>query len=162
ICVAAALLVGMGTRAAAQEGVLVLRVTASESEAPLQGAQVKVDGRAVAATDAQGSARVTVSPAAHQVEVTAIGRRPQAFTAILTAGESQDVEVQLVPSAVPLDPVTATAAATPARSPMLQTFYDRVATHANGKFFTREYIARRNPQTFTDLLLDRTGLRWEY
>jgi hypothetical protein len=159
---AAVLLAGVPLRAAAQEAVLVLTVTASETQAPLQGAQVKVDGRGAAATDAQGLARVTVAPGGHQVEVAAIGRHPQAFTAQVAAGETQDVEVQLVPEAVPLAPVTATAQAASVRSPMLQTFYDRVANHANGKFFTREYIARRNPQQLTDLLLDRTGMHWQY
>ncbi|HEX6748426.1 MAG TPA: carboxypeptidase-like regulatory domain-containing protein [Longimicrobium sp.] len=159
---AAALLLAAASRASAQEAVLVLRVTASESEAPLQGAQVRVDGRAVAATDAQGQARVAISPVSHQVEVTAIGRHPQTFTASLAAGESQDVEVQLVPSAVPLAPVTATTTPTPARSAAVQAFYDRAANHSNGRFYTREYIEQRRPQQLTDLLLDGTGLKWEY
>ncbi|HEX8243783.1 MAG TPA: hypothetical protein VF541_09815, partial [Longimicrobium sp.] len=124
------LLAGAPLRAVAQEAVLVLTVTASETQAPLQGGQVKVDGRGVAATDAQGLARVTVAAGGHQVEVTAIGRHPQAFTAQLAAGETQDLEVQLVPEAVPLSPVTATASTPRARSPGLQAFYERAAAHS--------------------------------
>lgn len=160
--IAAVLLSGLSTRAAAQEAVLVLTVTASETEAPLQGAQVKVDGRGVVTTDAQGAARVTAAPGAHQVEVTAIGRHPQAFTARFAAGETQDLEVQLVPEAVPLTPVTATAATTPARSATLQRFYERAAAHSTGFFFTREYIDQRKPPQLSDLLLDHTGLHYVY
>lgn len=159
----AALLLAMGAaRGAAQEAALVLTVTAQETQAPLQGAQVKLDDRGVAVTDAEGGARVPMAPGAHRVEVSAIGRHPQTLTATLAAGETQDVEVRLAPEAVPLQPVTASATPAAARTPMLQAFYDRAANHSNGRFYTREYIERRKPQELTDVLLDGTGLKWEY
>ncbi|HSU13916.1 carboxypeptidase regulatory-like domain-containing protein [Longimicrobium sp.] len=95
------------SRAAAQEAALVLTVTASETQAPLPGAQVKLDGRGVAVTDAGGTVRVAMAPGAHQVEVSAIGRHVQTLRATLAAGRTEDVEVQLMPDAVPLRPVTA-------------------------------------------------------
>jgi hypothetical protein len=96
------------------------------------------------------------------VEITAIGRHPQALAANLAAGETQDVEVQLVPEAVPLTAVTATAEAARARSPTLNAFYERAANHANGTIYTREYIDRRKPSLLSDLLLDHTGLQYVY
>ncbi|HEX6748428.1 MAG TPA: carboxypeptidase-like regulatory domain-containing protein [Longimicrobium sp.] len=158
----AAALMAIGPRAAAQETALAVKVTAAETRAPLQGARVKIDGRNAAVTDAQGAARIAVRAGTHRVEVTAIGRRGFSDRVEVAAGETRAVDVALAPEAVRLDPVTATAEATPARSPMLQAFYDRVRSHSSGKFFTREYIARRNPQQFSDLLLDRTGMRWQY
>jgi hypothetical protein len=123
---------------------------------------VKLDGRGVAVTDAEGTARVAMAPGAHQVEVSAIGRHAQTLRATLAAGQTEDVEVQLVTDAVPLQPVTASAMAAPARSPGVQAFYDRAANHSNGRFYTREYIERRHPRELTDLLLDGSGLKWEY
>ena len=157
-----ALLIATGSRAAAQDAVLALTVTAAETNAPLQGAQVRVDGRGAAVKDAQGLARVAMRASAPQARVKEIEEYRSQLFLRLAAGETREVGVQLVAEAVPLAPVNATAPATPVRSPMLQTFYDRLANHANGKFFTREYIARRHPPQFTDLLLDRTGMRWEY
>jgi hypothetical protein len=162
IVAAAALTLGGAAGARAQDAALVLAVTASETHAPIAGARVKVDGRAAARTDAQGSARVAVRAGEHRVEVSAIGRHAQTFAARLEAGETQSRAVELAPDALPLDPVTATVAPTPLRSPTLQAFYDRAANHANGRIFTREYIARRQPQQLTDLLLDNTGIAWGY
>ncbi|HEX6748427.1 MAG TPA: carboxypeptidase-like regulatory domain-containing protein [Longimicrobium sp.] len=145
------------TRAAAQETALAVRVTMAETRAPLQGVQVKVDGRNAAVTDAQGAAHVAVRVGSHRVEVTAIGRRGFSDRVELAAGETRAIDVALAPEAVPLDPVTATATA---RSPMLQAFYDRVANHTNGRLYTRAYIERRKPQRVTDLIMDGTGLKW--
>ena len=160
--IAAALLLAAASRVAAQETALALTVTAAETRAPLQGAQVRVDGRNAAVTDVQGAARVAMRAGTQRVEVRAIGRRGFSDRVEVAAGATRTIDVALAPEAVPLDPVTATAEATPMRSPMLQAFYDRVANHTNGRLYTRAYIERRQPQRLTDLLMDGTGLKWNY
>jgi hypothetical protein len=155
---AAALLAFPAMRAAGQEALLVMTVTTSEADAPIQGAEVKVDGRTLGVTDARGVLRATAPSGSHRLEVRAIGRKTLGLQGVLNAGETQ-VDVQLDADAVPLTPVTATAAV---RSPMLSSFYDRAANHSNGVFYTRAYIEHRKPPQLSDLLLDHTGLHYVY
>jgi len=158
---AAALLAIPAARVAAQEAVLVLTVTTTEADAPIQGAEVKVDDRPVGITNADGVLRATASPGSHRIDVRAIGRKTLGLEGTLAAGETQ-VDVQLDADAVPLTPVTATAEAGTVRSPMLRSFYDRAANHSNGVFYTRAYIEHRKPPQLSDLLLDHTGLHYVY
>lgn len=155
---AAALLAFVPARVGAQEAVLVLTVTTSEADTPIRGAELKVDGRTLGITNADGVLRAAASPGAHRVEVRAIGRKTMGLQGVLAAGETQ-VDVQLDADAVPLAPVNATATV---RSPMLSLFYDRAANHSNGVFYTREYIEHRKPTQLTDLLLDHSGLHYVY
>ncbi|HEX6748208.1 MAG TPA: TonB-dependent receptor plug domain-containing protein [Longimicrobium sp.] len=155
----AALLWYPARSAAAQGSAVVFTVFAAETQAPLPGAQVSVDGRGRGVADAQGVVRVEgLSPGRHGASVTLMGRIPRGVRIDLTAGEEREVMVVMEALSVTLAPLTAAARAR-SRDWRIEDFYRRAQNSSTGRFITRAKIEEQNAIRFTDLFYGVPGVR---
>jgi hypothetical protein len=80
-----------------------LRVTDSETGAPLAGASVRVDGAPAGRSDGQGRLHLrALAAGTHQLEVSMLGRHGASPEVDLAPGRMLDLEVALDPAVVPL------------------------------------------------------------
>lgn len=118
--------------------------------------------RASAVADADGNFVLTNLPrGSFRLRVSRIGYA-RALTPYwrIESGETLTVSVYLDPDAVLLAPLEIRATER-SRSPVLASFYQRLAIGLGGHAITREEIERRNPRLVTDLLVDVPGVRLE-
>lgn len=147
--------------AAQERATIILRIHAAESQAPLPGAQVSVDGRARGTADARGVLRVEgLAPGTHRASVALLDRIPRAIRVELAAGEAREVAVALEPTTVRLAPVTASASRR-GRDARIEGFYLRAQNHITGRFITRAQIEEKNATDFTDIFRGVAGVRIE-
>jgi hypothetical protein len=142
---------------AAQQGTVTFTIYAAESQAPLRGAQVSVDGRPRGASDEHGVVRVALGAGRHGVSVTLMGRIPRGLRLDLSAGEEREVMVVMEPLGVALAPITAEAQAR-SNDWRIQEFYRRAQNATVGRFVTRAQIEERNAIHFTDALRGVPGV----
>lgn len=95
---------------AQERGTVAGVVTAAESEAPLSGANVTVEGTSLrSVTDAQGRYRLAVPAGQHTIRVGLIGRQGMSRTVTVAPGATVATNFSLSTSAVALDAVVVNA-----------------------------------------------------
>ena len=98
-----------GAPASAQQGTITGRVVDSQTMQPLASAQVYVRGGAGTLSNTQGTFRLDVPAGRHSLVAELIGHQASAVTVSVEAGETVNVELALVETALLLDPVSVTA-----------------------------------------------------
>lgn len=139
---------------------IAVRVTASESGAPLPGAQLTVRGALNAAADAEGWARLENVPAGmHMVQVRHIGYATEQFLLQFSPGAALREQVVLEPDPVALAPV-AVSAARGRRALESRGFYSRRQA-SSGVFMDRDDIERigHGRSTVSTVLRSMQGVR---
>jgi hypothetical protein len=141
--------------------VIVGRVTDTLGT-PLPQCFVRLEG-ARAATLCDSVGRFRLPDLGHEVttfEVRRIGYRPGRFS-VLVLGDSMQVNVQLVPVAIELPPITVTAEGERGLNPSLveHGFYRRLRFGQTSLFVTPEELERLRPQRVTQVLQDRPGIK---
>jgi len=113
-------------------------------------------------TDHDGGFELSARPpAGFYLYVEALGFQPQLEgTLNLTEGDTIEIDVVLVPSPIPMDPLVVEAEARPRRLEM-SGFFQR-KRGGIGTFIEREEIERRDPMFLSDLFRARPGLRVVY
>ena len=145
--------------AAQRTSSITVTVYAAETQAPLAGAQLSVDGNPRGVADARGVVRVDgLERGTHGLGVSLIGRIPHGLRLELTAGEAREVVVLLRPLSVGLAPLTASARER-SRDRRVEDFYRRAQDHSTGRFVTRAQIEERNITLFSDVFRGMPGLR---
>ncbi|MFL5538181.1 MAG: TonB-dependent receptor plug domain-containing protein [Longimicrobiaceae bacterium] len=145
--------------AAQRTSAITVTVYAAETQAPLAGAQLSVDGHPRGVADARGVVRVEgLEGGAHGLGVSLIGRIPHGLRLELTAGEEREVVVLLRPLSVGLAPLTASARER-SRDRRVEGFYRRAQDHTTGHFVTRAQIEERNIRLFSDIFRGLPGVR---
>lgn len=151
------------SRAAGQEsGGLVLRVVAAEDWTPVPAAVVRVDGAVRGATGMDGRLVLErLSPGRHQLEVSALGRRPLAPQVEVPAGARPDLEVALEAAPLELPPLEVRGGPTAERrreverirrhASALAEFYERAGRSEDGWFVMRAQLEGVPLGRFTDL-----------
>jgi hypothetical protein len=147
---AAALLALAAAPAAAQQVQVMVAVSDSATGAPVAGARVTLDGRAVTA-DAGGMARFSAPAGSRELVVTRLGYGE--WRRDVTVGPAATgVPVRLVPAALAVQGVEGRVETAPrARSPRIQEFYRRKEGFGTGHFITRDWIERRKIRRGSDL-----------
>ena len=160
LSLAAAAVPGAASGSAAQRSSsITVTVYASETQAPLAGARLSVDGRPRGVADARGVVRVDgLERGTHGLGVSLIGRIPHGLRLELTAGEEREVVVVLRPLSVRLAPLTVSARER-SRDRRVEDFYRRAQDHSVGRFVTRAQIEERNITLFSDIFRGIPGLR---
>jgi hypothetical protein len=138
-------------------GIVSGRITNSE-KTPVRAAQIQLIGTTLAATtDSQGVYRIAAVPAGHYIaEVKLLGYSPATQPFDIEDGGIIEVSFALATAAVALDTVKVTGDAY--ISPSLRGFEERRA-RGNGRFFTREDIARIKPRILTDIFRRIPGMQ---
>jgi hypothetical protein len=158
---ALALSIALGAGGAAAQGTstIVFSIYAGESQAPLPGAQVSVDGQLRGVADSRGVVRVDrLAAGTHRVGVSLLDRIPRGMRLELTAGEEREVVIVMQPLSVGLAPVTASARER-SRDRRIEEFYRRAQNHITGRFVTRAQIEEKNATDFTDIFRGLPGVR---
>lgn len=136
---------------------LVLEV---ETGNPVEGAEVRIEGRAPArTTDREGRFEITgLPPGAQTLSVRHLGRASQEARVDVPAEGTLEVEVRLAVRPVPLAPMVVTA--TPRNSYLEDMgFYARRDAGLSGTRFSRQALEERNPRSLAELLASVPGLR---
>ena len=114
---------------------LVGLITAQDRGAPVEGAEILLEGREVAVTGAAGSFVVTdIVPGEYRFAVRAVGYQPYEVIINLPHAKTYQIEVPLQPSAVELDAITVEALRLPRNR--LGEIFERM-TLSSGDFITR-------------------------
>lgn len=111
VAAAAVLVLGLPAPAAAQEGAVSGRVTDTEDQSPIDGAQVFIPGTGIGTiTDTAGRFRITGVPVGEQrIRVQVLGYQPASRTVTVGAGQAATVDFALTISAVSMEEVVVTA-----------------------------------------------------
>lgn len=144
---------GLALRAQGTATVLLGRVSrAGDSTVALAGAEVTVAGSPVATrTDSTGRFRLTgLEPGPHTVTFRLFGYSPASRAITVGAGGTPFVSIALTPAAQELRQVKIAGFIT-SYPPRFEEQYKR-ASHANGRFFTREQIDSLQPYNTKSLL----------
>lgn len=145
-----ALLAPLSARAQADAatGTVVIAVTDSDTQQPLQGAQISVDdNRILGVTDARGLLVVQgMNPGERVLKAKRVGYIVRNAVMNAIPGRSVTVQVAMEPEAVQVAAIEATG-----RSLRLQEFYERRDHHVGGYFVSREDIDRRRPHRVTEV-----------
>lgn len=131
----------------------------AETRKPLDGAAVAVRRLGIeTASDRAGHFRIRDAPAgSYEMVVHHIGHGTQVFTFEVLANNTHHVEIHLSPVPIPLQPITVTLETRP-RWLENAGFYDRRAKGL-GQFRGPEWVERRRPNRFSQVLEDMPGLR---
>jgi outer membrane receptor for ferrienterochelin and colicins len=159
---AAPLIVGLVTQSdlAAQSttatATLDLTVRAADSEEPLRGATVRIEGLGMRGiTDQNGFVRITdLPPGPRRIEVQFLGYAPLDEIVVFDRNRTALINVMLWPRPIELAEVRVRA-----RRSLLadRGFFERRRS-AHGTFFTREEISAIQPRHLSDLLRTVTGI----
>lgn len=131
---------GATAGATAQERTAILQgtITAADTETPVAGVNILLDGHVIAVTDGRGAFRVTrIVPGWHLLLVRSVGFAPAETHVEFVGGKIYDLTLALDPRAVELPPVTVQGLRLP--SVRLQEIHERMATGA-GEFITHDEL----------------------
>ncbi len=110
-------------------------ITAQDRGAPVEGAQILLEGREAAVTDASGAFVATdIPPGEYRLAIRAVGYQPYEVIINLPKAKIYQIEVPLQPGAVELDAVTVEALRLPRNR--LGEIFERM-TLSSGDFITR-------------------------
>ena len=139
---------------------VVKGIVREESGRPLAGARVALIGSEIEAeSDERGSYSLAGSDAGRsQLVVRRIGFTPETLIVALASTGATTADPVLRRIAIPLDAVLVNGRRD-LRGP-IAGFYERME-RGNGRFFTQDGIARRNPARMSDLLRGLPGMRVE-
>jgi hypothetical protein len=135
---------------------LDLTVQAADSEAPLRGATLRIDGLGMRGiTDQNGFVRVTgLPPGPRRIEVQYLGYAPLDEIVVFDSDRTSAITVKLWPQPIQLAEVRVRAR----RSILVDRgFFDRRRS-GHGTFFTRDEISAMQPRYLSDLLRTVTGV----
>jgi hypothetical protein len=140
-------------------GAIVGRLVDRDSRAPVSGARVALVGtQQSTASDAEGRFRHDgLVPGTYLVQVHAMGYAVASWVIKLAEGEVRSEEVELEPSAVPLDAVTVEGR--PSERAGRYEEFERRRASGRGYFLAGDEIKRANARTLADLLRNVPGLR---
>lgn len=135
---------------------VVTGTVATESGAPIEGAQVLLLGTRLATrTDERGAFRLTGLPAGTQsIEIRQIGYSPRRYAVDLAPGRTSEVAAVLAERATVLESIEVTA-----RAGSAIPGFDERRRRGAGYFMTEEDIEKTNPITTTDLFRMVPGLQ---
>lgn len=158
VALLAVLLTGSFRPASAQEeeGALTVSVRAADSQRPLSGAQVIVQGIGIGgATDPGGVLRLTALPVgAREVEVRFLGYAPERAMVVL-----QPDRIAVLAFELELQPIALAEVRVRSRRSILQTngFFARRGS-GFGTFVTRDEIEEMRPRFLSDVLRRMAGV----
>jgi hypothetical protein len=139
-------------------GRIVGRVVDHEKGAPISDAELRIRGTSLLRVSGPGGKFLFEAvPSGPQVlEVSHLSYRIRTDSIYVIGDETLEVEVQLAPDPLPLDPLVVAI-----RSKVLETngFYRRREQGLSGTLFVREDIEERNPARLTDLFHSIPGVR---
>ncbi len=143
-------------------GRLIGQVLDGRTHQPVSTAAVSVADRAeVVESNRRGRFILAGLPVGdYELSIRHLGYAPLTHPVTVTRGLTTEVEVDLSPDPVALEPLVATA--TRPRRLEIKGFYERKywgELIAGGAFFTAEDIERRNPLRITHMIADAPGVR---
>ncbi len=143
-------------------GRLIGQVLDARTHQPVTAAAVSVADRAeVVESNRRGRFILAGLPVGdYELSIRHLGYAPLTHPVTVTRGLTTEVEVDLSPDPVALEPLVATA--TRPRRLEIKGFYERKywgELVAGGAFFTAEDIERRNPLRITHMIADAPGVR---
>ncbi len=143
-------------------GRLIGQVLDARTHQPVTAAAVSVANRAeVVESNRRGRFVLAGLPVGdYELSIRHLGYAPLTHSVTVTRGLTTEVEVDLSPDPVALEPLVATA--TRPRRLEIKGFYERKywgELIAGGAFFTAEDIERRSPLRITHMIADAPGVR---